>query len=219
MPMPTQAGPALRFALLAGAALLGACSSEVTSPAAAPRQVNEATSMFVPSASAKALVGVADGTYAVTFDPTDDQEFYLGPNHLSLPKNSVCNLKTSGYGAAFWDAPCTPEKQRLTLTVVIKNATSSHPSIQFFPAMRFNPAPKQPPVQLFMYAPHVSPTDAKNWLMLYCPDKGACFDESLTDKTLTTFIDYKSNMVFRRAKHFSGYTVAERTDILPIDGL
>ena len=173
--------------------------------------------MFVPSAAAKALIGVADGTYTKTVDPTNDQEFSLGPNYLSLPKNSVCNLKGSTYGAAFWDASCTAEKQKFTLTVVIKNAQSAHPSIQFFPAMRFNPAAK--PVQLYMYAPHVSPTDAKNWLMLYCPDKGACYDESLTDKSLTTFIDYKENMVFRRVKHFSGYTVAERADILPIDGL
>ena len=216
MLMPTKARPALRFALLAGAALLGACSSEVTSPAAAPSQVNEASSMFVPTASAKALIGVADGTYAVTFDPARDQEFYLGPNHLSLPGHSVCNLKTSGYGAAFWDESCTPERMPVTLTVVIKNAATAHPSMQFFPAMRFNPAKT---VQLFMYAPHVSPTDAKNWLMLYCPDKGACFDESLTDKSLTTFIDYKSNVVFRRVKHFSGYTVAERTDLLPPNGL
>jgi len=138
------------------------------------------------------------------------------PRHLSLPGHSVCNLKTSGYGAAFWGESCTPERMPVTLTVVIKNAATAHPSMQFFPAMRFNPAKT---VQLFMYAPHVSPTDAKNWLMLYCPDKGACFDESLTDKSLTTFIDYKSNVVFRRVKHFSGYTVAERTDLLPPDGL
>ena len=209
MSMPTKARTALRFALLAGAAVLGACSSEVTSPKATPQHVNEATSMFVPSASAKALIGVADGTYAVTFNPGQDQQFYLGPNHLSLPANSVCNLLTSGYGAAYWDASCTPQTGNMTLTVVIKNAASNNPSIQFYPAMRFNPDKL---VQLYMYAPNVSKTDAKNWTMFYCPDVGACFDESIKDKSLTTSIDYTNNVLFRRVKHFSGYTVAENTD-------
>lgn len=214
--MPTKARTALRFALLAGAAVLGACSSEVTSPKATPTHGNEATSMFVPSASAKALIGVADGTYAVTFDPSRDQQFYLGPNHLSLPANSVCNLLTSGYGAAYWDASCTPQTGAMTLTVVIKNAASANPSIQFFPAMRFNPTKS---VQLFMYAPNVSRNDAKNWTMLYCPDAGACVDESAKDQSLTTSIDYDHNVLFRRVKHFSGYTVAERTDSLPPEPL
>ena len=165
--------------------------------------------MFVPSDAAKALIGVADGTYAVTFDPTRDQQFWLGPNHLSMPAYSVCNLLTSGYGAAYWNRSCNPQTLPVTLTVVIKNAASDHPSINFFPAMRFNPTKT---VQLFMYAPNVSPTDAKNWLMSYCPDYGSCFDESLSDTSLATFIDYSNDMLFRRVKHFSGYTVAERSD-------
>ncbi|MEP6992033.1 MAG: hypothetical protein ABJA80_13965 [bacterium] len=165
--------------------------------------------MFVPSASAKALIGVADGTYAVTFDPTRDQQFYLGPNHLSMPAYSICNLLTSGYGVDYWDRSCSPQTLPVTLTVVIKNAASDNPSIQFFPAMRFNPAKT---VQLFMYAPKVSRTDAKNWLMFYCPDGGACLDESLKDTSLITNIDYYNNVLFRRVKHFSGYTVAERSD-------
>ena len=208
---PMKARTALRFALLAGAAVLGACSSEVTSPPATPLHVNEATSMFVPSAATRALIGVADGTYAVTFDPSQDQRFYLGPNFLSLPANSVCNLQTSGYGAAYWDASCTPQTGAMTLTVVIKNAASSNPSIQFYPAMRFNPTTL---VQLFMYAPNVNPSDGKKWKMWYCPDVGACLDESVTDASLTTSIDYSHNVLFRRVKHFSGYTVAELIDPL-----
>ena len=210
---PTRArNVAARFTLIAGAMLLGACAGDVTAPAAAPVRTSvEATSMFVPSAAAKALIGVADGTYVVTLDPKRDQSFWLGPNHLSMPANSICELDKSGYGAAFWDSSCKPERAPVTLTVVIKNATSSKPSIQFFPAMRFNP---QTTVQLFMYAPHVSKSDAINWLMLYCPDKGKCVDESLTDAALTTYIDYPNNILFRRVKHFSGYTVAERADSL-----
>ena len=78
--------------------------------------------------------------------------------------------------------------------------------------MRFNPTKL---VQLFMYAPNVSRNDAKTWKMLYCPDVGGCFDETLTDPSLGTSIDYTNNVLFRRVKHFSGYTVAERTDSVP----
>ena len=162
--------------------------------------------MFVPSVSAKSLIGVADGTYAVLVDPTSDQSFNLGPNHLDIPAGAICNLLKSGYGPKYWDRPCTSQVLPVELTVTIKNAKSDHPSIDFFPAMRFNP---KKTVQLFMYAPHVSQQDAKNWQMFYCPDHGGCFDESLTDRSLLTSIDYTNNVLFRRVKHFSGYTVAE----------
>jgi hypothetical protein len=162
--------------------------------------------MFVPTDAAKALIGVIDGTYAVTVDPTRDNSFNLGPNHLDIPAYSICNLLFSGYGPGTWDRSCQPQTQRLVLTVIIKNASSAHPSIDFFPAMRFNP---DKTVQLFMYAPNVSSSDAKNWQMLYCPDFGGCFDESVNDASLQTKIDYRNDVLFRRVKHFSGYTVAE----------
>ena len=211
MRLPTMARTSTtRFALLVGAMFLGACAGESTAPAASsrPRAV-EATSMFVPSASAKALIGVVDGTYAVTFNPMQNQSFSLGPNHLDIPAGAVCNLLTSGYGADYWNRPCTPQTLPVTLTVVIKNSQSAHPEVQFFPAMRFNPTKT---VQLFMYAPHVSRDDAKNWLMFYSPDKGGKIDESLKDSDLTTYIDYTHSVLFRRVKHFSGYVVAENSE-------
>ncbi|CAN5564596.1 hypothetical protein BH09GEM1_BH09GEM1_44610 [soil metagenome] len=206
MLMPKKAPThARRLAVMACAVMLGACSAEVTSPPASESAVST-PSMFAPSASAKSLVGVADGTYSVMIDPTRDQSFDLGPNHLDIPADGICSLGRSGYGPRYWDKPCWPEQGPLELTVIIRKADSSHPSIDFFPAMRFNPRKS---VRLFMYAPRVSTQDAKNWQMLYCPDKGGCFDESLTDRSLLTSIDYTNNVLFRRVKHFSGYTVAE----------
>ena len=204
---PTKARTVTRFTMFAGVILLGACASEVTAPAATEARAPQTASMFVPSASAKALVGVADGTYTVTFDPTQNQAFYLGPNHLSMPAYSICNLVTSGYGADYWNRSCSPQTLPVTLTVIIKNAAGTHPMVSFLPAMRFNPTKS---VQLFMYAPRVSINDAKNWSLIYCPDSGSCLDESKADASLTTSIDYTNNVLFRRVKHFSGYTVAER---------
>lgn len=208
MLMPMKAPTHVRrFVLLVGALALSACSADVTTaPPAAKVSAKSTPSMFVPSAAAKSLIGVIDGTYAMTIDPTRDQSFNLGPNHLDIPAGAVCNLLRSGYGPQYWDSKCAPQFAPFELTVIIKNADSDHPSIDFYPAMRFNPSKT---VQLFMYAPNVSPVDAKNWQMFYCPDGAACFDESLNDASLLTSIDYTDNVLFRRVKHFSGYTVAE----------
>lgn len=196
-----------RLTILATALLLGACAGEVASPAAStPARAVEASSSFVPSAASKALIGVVDGTYAVTFDPSRSQSFALGPNHLDIPAHAVCNLLTSGYGEDYWNRDCSPQRLPVTLTVIIKNASGTHPEVQFFPAMRFNPSKS---VQLFIYAPKVSRDDAKNWLLYYSPDHGKRIDESLTDRDLATYIDYNHNVLFRRVKHFSGYVVAE----------
>ena len=213
---PTRARTAVLYLPMIAATLLGACSGEVLAPSAAPA-ANEATSMFVPSAAAKAMIGVVDGTRSVTFDPSKSQSIPLGPNRIDIPADAVCALATSGYGAGTWNNACSPEKQLVTLTITIKGSNSQHPSLSFSPAMRFNPTRN---VQLFMYAPSVKKDDAKNWWMFYCPDHGKCIDESLTDNSLDTFIDHRDKMLFRRVKHFSGYTVAERADeILGAAGL
>jgi hypothetical protein len=204
MRTPMQArSTALRSALFVCAALLGACKGEVTAPSAAtPAKSVEARSPFAPTAAQKALIGVVDGTYAVTINPTLNQTVNLGPNRLDIPANSVCNRLTSGYGPSMWNAPCSPETLPLTITVVVRNSQSDHPQIDFFPAMRFNPANN---VQLYMYVPNVSSTDAANWVMKYCTDTGTCSDESGADKDLVTYVDKTASVLFRRIKHFSGY--------------
>lgn len=197
---------AARLALLCTVAvLLGACGESTTAPSARRSTTPEAKSMFVPDAASKSIYGVADGTYTFSFDPSEDQEFRLGPNHLDMPANSVCNLVTSGYGSDYWDAPCTPQRQRVTLTVTIRNAATDHASVDFLPAMRFNPTKV---VQLFMYVPHATSQDASNWLILYCATGSTkCVDESKTDPSLTSYVDRDANVVFRRIKHFSGYVI------------
>ena len=200
-------------AMLIAALALSACNGDrSTSPV--PQAVTpQAKSMFVPGEAAKAMYGVVDGDYVVTFDPSKDQAFYLGPNHLNIPAHSVCALVGSGYGSAYWDQTCKPERLPVTMTVKIRGAASDNPRVDFFPAMRFNPAKT---VQLFMYVPNATQADATNWLMQYCPTNsgsiGKCIDESKTDASLTSYVDRSANVVFRRIKHFSGYVVTGRAD-------
>ena len=49
--------------------------------------------------------------------------------------------------------------------------------------------------------------------ILYCPDNKAlaCYDESVSDKSLKTVRDRRGN-IYRRIKHFSGYNVAAGLD-------
>ena len=192
--------------MLAAALVLSACSADTGTAPQQQVSAKSTPSMFVPTAAAKELIGVVDGTYTFTVDPTKDQSLNLGPNHLDIPAYGICDLRFSGYGPTFWNRSCQPQVQPLLLTAIVRNSASDHPSIDFYPAMRFNPYKT---VQLYMYAPNVSINDAINWKMLYCPDLGGCYDESLTDASLVTKIDYTNNVLFRRVKHFSGYTVAE----------
>ena len=208
------------FAAIVGSGIVvasSACGTDTTAPTpaapAAKVTTPEARSGFVPSEASKALVGVTDGTYTVTFNPAANQVFSLGPNRLEIPANAVCALGTSGYGAAFWDRPCTPERRPVTLIVTVKGASSANPQVDFKPAMRFNP---QTNVNLYFYVPNVRKDDAKNWLILYCPtnsvssgsgSSGSCVNEAASDPALQTYVDYGASVLFRRLKHFSVYVV------------
>ena len=215
--------------VLCGGVVVASSACSVNSKTIAPSSASSSTtavrsSPFVPTAAQKALIGVTDGTYKVTFDPKQDQVFSLGPNRLEIPAWAVCKLGTTSYGPEFWNASCTPQTTLVQLTITVKNAASDNPSVDFQPAMRFSP---NKVVQLYFYVPNVSQQDAKNWVITYCPNAGSgstsltstnsgsgstgtsggCLNEALTDPDLQTFVDYDANMLFRRLKHFSRYQV------------
>lgn len=209
MSMPMKARSVLRLltAFAGGGILLAGCAGDATAPSTAAKSATpQAVSHFVPSASDKTLYGVADGVYTFTFDPSVDNSFNLGPNHLDLPANSVCNLTSSGYGSDTWNTACTPETNIVTITATVTDASTNHSRMDFQPAMRFNPTKS---VNLYFYVPGATQADATNWKTLYCNALNVCVDESLTDPDLTAYVDRSANVVFRRIKHFSGYLVAE----------
>lgn len=209
MRLPTMArSRASTLTMLATASLLlAACAGEATAPVTSTLSSQESTSRFTPTNAQLDLVGVSDGVYSFTFDPSRDQSFDLGPNHLDIPRNAVCDLATTAYGTDYWNKPCSPERGTVTITATITNAKSAHPRIDFQPALRFNP---RTDVELYIYAKRASQQDADAFVMKYCGDHGKCVDESLTDRDLVTNVDRRHNVVFRRIKHFSGYVVAER---------
>jgi hypothetical protein len=208
----------MRFTLLAAlgaSVLLAACAGEATAPKMAPHASQLRTSPFVPSPLQKALVGVSDGTYTFTIDPSVDQSLSFGASHLDIPANAVCELSSSSYGPDSWNDACTPESTSFTITAVVKNAATSHPSVEFQPALRFSPDKN---VSLFLYVTDQATLDASR-VMKYCNASG-CVDESLVDPSLQSNVDTTNNVVFRRIKHFSGYVVAEfASDVSDLLGL
>lgn len=195
------------FVVAAASVLLAACAGEATAPKPAQSPSQLRTSPFVPTALQKSLVGVSDGTYSFTIDPSADQSLSLGASHIDIPANAICALATSSYGPDHWNEDCTPETAPVTITAVVHNAATDHPSVEFQPALRFSPATT---VTLYLYVTDQASLDASK-VVKYCNASG-CIDESLTDPSLQSNVDMVNYVVFRRIKHFSGYVVAEFAD-------
>jgi hypothetical protein len=186
---------------LAGVLLTG-CAGDSLKPAAVQTTSQLRTSPFAPSAAQKALVGVSDGSYTFLIDPSQDQSLSLGASRLDIPANSVCDIATSSYGADHWNDECSAQVDTFTITAVVRNAATDHPSVDFEPALRFDPSKN---VNLYLYVTNDATLDASR-VVKYCNAEG-CVDESLTDPTLVSSVDLENRIVFRRIKHFTGYVV------------
>lgn len=192
-PMPARS----KALLVASTLLLAACAGETTAPKAVRSAPVEAT---------KALVGAVDGVYTYTINPTVSNTLAFGASSLTVPARAICRLATTSYGPDYWNRECDDEQGLVTITAVVRNALSNNPSIEFAPAMRFNPDQN---VQLSLKVDNAATLSAMSKL-LYCgPFSTLCVDESVNDTSLRTTVDAVNNTVFRRIKHFSGYTVAE----------
>jgi len=204
-----------------------ACSTDALDQSTGPRSLAPSSANHDTGKSTAFPDMSKDGTYFVNLDPTVANTLVMGANKLDIPAGSVCDLLTSGYGPSFWNLPCVPEARTVQLTITISSSGGPGTSIDFYPALRFNPLSK---VMLTLSAPNVSVQDAKNWVILYCATSTSwtsgsgsggsgtgsgskCVNEALNDKDLQTFINYDAKQLFRRIKHFSmytaGYTVAE----------
>ena len=207
LPMMARYRISLLSALVLASTLLTGCAGESTAPNARTMSSQLVTSPFVPTDAQKALVGASDGTYSFAIDPTRDQVLAIGASQLFIPANAICDLATSSYGTSHWNDSCSQQSEALTITAVVKNAATDHPSIDFQPAMRFSPNKS---VNLYIVASNQATVDASR-VMKYC-GATSCVDESVSDADLRSFVDVENKVVFRRIKHFSGYVIAQLTE-------
>ncbi|HEX6600721.1 MAG TPA: hypothetical protein VF034_15515 [Gemmatimonadaceae bacterium] len=190
--------------LAAASLMLAACAGEATAPVAPKNFTQEATSPFVPTDAQRALVGVVDGTYTFNIDPTQAHTLQLGASGLYIPANAVCEVGSSSYGIGTWNDSCEPQTRPMTITAVVRNAATDHPSVEFQPALRFSPEK-----QVWLYMSVTDQATLDNTKVLWYCNETSCMDESQADSDLVSYVDTQHYMVFRRIKHFSGYVVAE----------
>jgi hypothetical protein len=188
--------------------VLAGCAGDSTRPPATQQAAQLRTSPFVPTAAQKALVGVSDGSYQFLIDPSQNQSLSLGASHLDIPANAVCDLATSAYGVGHWDESCSAQADPFTITAVVRNAASDHPSVDFEPALRFSPDKS---VMLYLFVTNDATLDATR-VVKYCNATG-CVDESIADRSLASSVDTENRVAFRRIKHFSGYLVSSFAEV------
>ena len=184
-----------KFIIATGIFLLGACSDGPMAPA---RPATQRAGALVSQVTA------GDTTVTVLSINTwakQTSNFDFATHKLVFPANSICSLGTSSYGPAEWDQSCTPEIGTVNLTVRAWNDAEGHPRIDVQPHMRFNPA-----AGAVMLTLRDRAGTASDKTIGYCPDVGACYDESLADPSLVTYRDSNGNYK-RRVKHFSGYNI------------
>jgi len=188
---------ALTIATLA----LAACSDSTSSPVAP-----DAASALRPQGP-RLTVATSSVTTAWLY-PTYDNVYVSAEGHrLTIPANAICQVGTSGYGPSTWDLPCATATQPILFTITSTTDASGNSKITVQPDVRFSPSKT-----VTASFANQAAANAFNALIKYCPTLGSCIDESLTDASLKTYTDPASGRVFRRIKHFSGYTVIVGAD-------
>jgi hypothetical protein len=193
---------------------LAACSDSGVVPTAPTRAANDRPSLDVNSSSrfwgfrtATFRLTSAGGTYSI------GDSFYT----LTVPANAVCSL-TSSYGPGTWDTPCSTLGSDESITVTATYGfTGTGPVVDFSPALRFSPA-AQVTLSTSLYSTILTiasnyfsqnPSALRFFGMYYSPTIGSTLvPDAVTDPTLITHVDLRTGLVWRRVKHFSGYSMA-----------
>jgi hypothetical protein len=153
--------------------------------------------------------GQFNATVRFTIDPKTDAYVQIGPHYIYIPAGSVC-ADGSGYGAAYWEVPCTATTKsvNVTATAWVKDR---HPFVDFDKDIRFRPNKDAKPVMLYMRDDNANARS----VITYCATGSTkCVDESGVMKglNLNTRFDPKGLYVYRRVQHFSGYNVTGGRD-------
>ena len=183
MNKPTKAlRTLLSIAVMSGAIGLSACAGDATAPLSSPTDAR------------KALTGALDQTYTFTVDPNvDNPQLSFGASYISIRANSICAIGSSTYGASYWKDSCVPQTAPVTILATVHNAGTDHPSVDFAPAMRFNPDVELP--KLLFSVTNAATLNSMS-VVKYCTTALLvynCIDESLTDEKPRKALDSKAS--------------------------
>jgi hypothetical protein len=206
-----------KFVIVGAAVAVSAgCSDSTTSPRQVDeRQIapNDAPSLDYTGPSR--FFGYKAAT--ITLTPAGGT-FEIGDLYtLTVPAGAVC-VPGSSYGPGTWDQPCTTlrEGQSIKVTATYGFANNG-PIVDFSPDIRFSPS-KEVTLSTDLYAPvltmfrqyfQANPSSLRYFSIYYTPDFGDTrISDAALDASLTTHINLKTGVVYRRIKHFSGYNQA-----------
>ena len=143
---------------------------------------------------------------------------------LTFPANAVCDPNATdtqeGYASGAWDAECTVATGDIAVRATLRHVNGVLYS-DFQPALRFAPAAKVT-ISTNVLAPVVRYYDdlgiAQGWSITHTTAIGSALEyDALQDPTVRTVVVGSSGRVFRRIKHFSGYSVATGEGYIPCD--
>ena len=176
-------------------AVLSGCA-DPAAPVAAPDAVRNGATLEVGQVGVTVFtVGQWGGKYNLA-----------GGHVVSFAANAICDPLLSSYGPSTWNSSCTPARLPVTITARSWIDANGRARVDFSPDLRFQPttsAPSRVMLQLKDRGASLDPSAA----LLYCPNVGECYDESVSDASLATRRDSKGAWIYRYVKHFSGYNV------------
>jgi len=197
-------------------AAMAACSDSTTSPSSAVgRDVAPGDRPSLDLQGPSRFFGTRTATFTLT---SAGGKFEIGDLYtLTVPANAVCVL-TSSYGPGTWNSPCETLSPGQSIRVTATYGFSrGGPVVDFSPDLRFSPK-TQVTLSTDLYAPILvpfrsyfaaNPSALRYFGIYYTEDFGSSsIADAALDASLTTHIDLKTGIVWRRIKHFSGYNIA-----------
>jgi hypothetical protein len=150
-----------------------------------------------------------DTTYAkFVVQPDEERKYVFGGGHsIVFPRRAICDPARSSYGPAYWNSPCPVVGKDVTVTLRTYPGPDGHPRADFWPRLRFSPSLS---VGVMLRFKDAAAAAAQSATIRFCPVDGSsegCVDEAATDASLQTYQSADGATVYRRVKHFSGYSV------------
>lgn len=196
---------------VAGAALIAAAAC--SEPSATPTGLAASRTAPAFDYSGSGAYGTQSSSFTVT---SKGGSFSLGGVFtVNFPNNSICDPDLSSYGPGEWDRSCVTLGDRavnITATVLL---TPNGAAVDFSPALRFAPE-KVVTISTDIFASTIlankayyqaNPSALRPLAIYYSNRLGSAgIADYLSDPTLVTHIDLTTGRVWRRVKHFSGYS-------------
>lgn len=197
--------------LIAGSALIAAGCSE---PVAPTPEASTTTLALLEDQSFSRIVTTTEGAGAQTLNFTLTRaagSVQLGEFRLAWDANSVCDPLTSGYGAGYWEKPCSSVSSDIQMTVRVWE-DNGRVYADFSPDIRFSPDKN---VTLTANRPQiigrkVTKKMVKDYSILYTHRVGNTryfVDEAWYDPEQRTHFNTTTGDVWREIRHFSGFVI------------